>query len=188
MKERCIPEADADFVAKMEDVLEVYQRPYNPLRPVVYIDETNKQLVEEKRIPCEPGHPEKVDSVYVRKGVADAFMISELLAGKRETVVTQTRTALDFAEILKHASDTLYPRAEKIVLVTDNLNIHFPSSLYKIFLPEEARRLAERFEWHYTPKHGSWLDMAEIEIDIMSRQALGKPLPDVESFKQQVRA
>lgn len=173
MKEWCIPEADADFVAKMEDVLEVYQRPYDPLRPVVCIDETNKQLIEEKRIPCEPGHPEKVDSVYIRNGVADVFMICEPLAGRRETVVTQTRTALDFAQILQYTSDTLYPRAEKIVLVTDNLNTHSPSSLYKAFPPEEARRLAERFEWHYTPKHGSWLDMAEIEIGIMSRQALG---------------
>lgn len=171
----------------MEDVLEVYQRPYDPLRPVVCIDETNKQLIKETRIPCEPGQPEKVDSVYVRNGVADVFMISEPLAGRRETVVTQTRTALDFAEILRYTSDTLYPRTEKIVLVTDNLNTHSPASLYKAFPPEEARRLAERFEWHYTPKHGSWLDMAEIEIGIMSRQALGKPLPDLESFKQQVR-
>ena len=171
----------------MEDVLEIYQRPYDPLRPVVCIDETNKQLIKETRIPCEPGQPEKVDSVYVRNGVADVFMISEPLAGRRETVVTQTRTALDFAEILRYTSDTLYPRTEKIVLVTDNLNTHSPASLYKAFPPEEAHRLAERFEWHYTPKHGSWLDMAEIEIGIMSRQALGKPLPDLESFKQQVR-
>ena len=101
--------------------------------------------------------------------------------------MTETRTALDFANILKYTSDTLYPRAEKIVLITDNLNTHSPASLYKAFPPEEARRLAERFEWHYTPKHGSWLDMAEIEIGIMSRQALGKPLPDLETFKQQVR-
>ena len=101
--------------------------------------------------------------------------------------MTQTRTALDFAEILRYTSDTLYRRAEKIVLVTDNLNTHSPASLYKAFPPEEARRLAERFEWHYTPKHGSWLDMAEIEIGIMSRQALGKPCADLESLKQQVR-
>lgn len=175
-------------MAKMEDVLEVYQRPYDPLRPVVCIDETNKQLIKESRIACEPGQPEKVDSVYVRNGVADVFMISEPLAGRRETVVTQTRTALDFAEILRYTSDTLYRRAEKIVLVTDNLNTHSPASLYKAFPPEEARRLTERFEWHYTPKHGSWLDMAEIEISIMSRQALGKPCADLESFRQQVRA
>ena len=148
----------------MEDVLEVYQRPYDPLNPVVCIDETNKQLIQETRVSCEP------------------------LAGKRETVVTQSRTALDFAHVLKYTSDTLYPKVEKIVLITDNLNTHSPASLYKAFLPEEARRLTERFEWHYTPKHGSWLDMAEIEIGILCRQALAKPLPDFVSFYQQVRA
>lgn len=171
----------------MEDVLDVYQRPYAPLIPVVCMDETNKQLIKETRIPRGPGQAEKVDSVYVRNGVADIFMIFEPLAGRRETVVTETRTALDFAEVLRYTADILYPRAEKIVLVTDNLNTHSPASLYKAFSPEEARRLAERFEWHYTPKHGSWLDMAEIEIGIMSRQALSKPLPEMESFKQQVR-
>ncbi len=114
-------------------------------------------------------------------------MIAEPLAGRRETVVTETRNAVDFAQILKYTSDILYPRAEKIVLVTDNLNIHAEASLYKAFKPEEARRLAERFEWHYTPKHGSWLDMAEIGIGIMGRQALAKPLPDMESFQEQVR-
>ena len=174
-------------MAAMKDILEVYQRSYDPLRPVVCIDETSKQLIKEERIPCEPGNPEKVDSVYVRNGVANVFMIAELLAGRRETVVTETRNAVDFAQILKYTSDILYPRVEKIVLVTDNLNIHAEASLYKAFKPEEARRLAERFEWHYTPKHGSWLDMAEIEIGIMSRQALAKPLPDMESFKEQVR-
>ena len=172
----------------MEDILEVYQRPYDPLAPVVCIDETNKQLIKETRIPCECGSPGKVDSVYVRNGVADVFMIAEPLAGRRETVVTESRTAVDFAAILKYTSDTLYPHTEKIILVTDNLNTHSPASLYKAFPPEEARRLAERFEWHYTPKHGSWLDIAEIEISVMSRQALHKPLPDLESFRQQVRS
>ena len=114
----------------------------------------------------------------MRNGVADVFMISESLAGRRETVVTQTRTALDFAEILRHTSDTLYRRTEKIVLVTDNLNIHCPASLYKDFTPKEARRLAKHFEWHCTPKHGSWLDMAEVEIGIMSRHALRKLCAD----------
>ena len=174
-------------MAAMEDILEVYQRSYDPLRPVVCIDETSKQLIKEERIPCEPGNPEKVDSVYVRNGVANVFMIAEPLAGRRETVVTETRNAVDFAQILKYTSDVLYPGTEKIVLVTDNLNIHAESFLYKAFKPEEARRLAERFEWHYTPEHGSWLDMAEIEIGVMSRQALAKPLPDMESFKEQVR-
>lgn len=171
----------------MEDILEIYQHPYDPLNPVVCIDETNKQLIKETRIPCGPGEPEKVDSVYVRNGVADVFMISEPLAVRRETVVTESRTAMDFAEILKYTSDTLYPKAERIILVTDNLNTHSPASLYKTFPPEEARRLTERFEWHYTPIHGSWLDMAEIEIGVMSRQALAKPLPDMGSFKRQVR-
>lgn len=171
----------------MEDVLDVYQRPYDLRRPVVCIDETNKQLIKEERLPCKPGSPEKVDSVYIRNGVANVFMISEPLAGKRDTVVTKTRTAVDFANILKYTADELYAEAEKIVLVTDNLNTHSPASLYKAFSPEEARRLAERYEWHYTPVHGSWLDMAEIEIGIMSRQALSKPLPDLESFRKQVR-
>ena len=171
----------------MEDVLDVYQRPYDLRRPVVCIDETNKQLIKEERLPCKPGSPEKVDSVYIRNGVANVFMISEPLAGKRDTVVTKTRTAVDFANILKYTADELYAEAEKIVLVTDNLNTHSPASLYKAFSPEEARRLAERYEWHYTPVHGSWLDMAEIEIGIMSRQALSKPLPDLESYREQVR-
>lgn len=171
----------------MEDVLDVYQRPYDLRRPVVCIDETNKQLIKEERLPCKPGSPEKVDSVYIRNGVANVFMISEPLAGKRDTVVTKTRTAVDFANILKYTADELYAEAEKIVLVTDNLNTHSPASLYKAFSPEEARRLAERYEWHYTPVHGSWLDMAEIEIGIISRQALSKPLPDLESFREQVR-
>ena len=130
----------------MEDILEVYQRLYDPLYPVVCIHETNKQLIKETRIPCQPGQSEKVDSVYVRNGVADVFMISEPLAGRRETVVTQSRKALDFAEILRYTSDTLYPKAEKIVFVTDNLNTHAPISLYKAFVPEEARRLIEHFE------------------------------------------
>ena len=117
----------------MEDVLEVYQRPYDPLTPVVCIDETNKQLIQEARVSCEPGHPEKVDSEYIRNGVADVFMICEPLAGKRETVVTQTRTALDFAHVLQYTSDTLYPTADKIVLVTDNLNTQFASFSLQIF-------------------------------------------------------
>jgi len=171
----------------MEDVLDVYQRSYDPLLPVVCIDETNKQMIKETRIPCAPGQPEKVDYVYERNGVADVFMIFEPLAGKRETIVSETRTSVDYAEVLKYTSDVMYPYAEKIILVNDNLNTHTPASLYKAFPPEEAHRLANRFEWHFTPKHASWLDMAEIEIGIMSRQALAKPLPDMDSFKKQVK-
>jgi len=170
----------------MEDVLDVYQRVYDPLNPVVCIDETNKQLIQETRIPSESGQPEKVDYEYERNGVANVFMISEPLSGKRETVVNETRTAIDFANVLKYTSDILYPHAEKIVVVTDNLNIHEVASLYKAFPAEEAHRIANRFEWHYTPKHGSWLNIAEIEIGVMCRQALVKPLPDIESFKKQV--
>jgi hypothetical protein len=172
----------------MEDVLDVYQRPYDPLNPVVCIDETNKQMIKETRIPCAPGQPEKVDYEYERNGVADVFMISEPLGGKRETIVTETRNSIDFANVLKYTSDVMYQHAEKITLLTDSLNIHSISSLYKAFSPEEAHRIANRFEWHYTPKHGSWLNVAEIEIGVMCRQALAKPLPDMESFKKQVRA
>ena len=172
----------------MEDVLDVYQRPYDPLKPVVCIDETNKQLIGQTRIPCEPGKPEKVDYEYERNGVLNVFMISEPLKGYRETIVSETRNAIDFAGVLKHTSDVLYPTAEKIVLTTDNLNIHEIASLYKAFPPEEAHRLANRFEWHFTPKHGSWLNMAEIEIGVMCRQALAKPIADVETFKNQVKS
>lgn len=126
-------------MAAMEDVIEVYQRPYDPLCPVVCIDETNKQLIKETRIPCKPRDPEKMDSVYEHNGVADVFMISEPLTGRREIVVTETRTAEDFAKILKYTSDILYPRTKKIILVTDNLNTHTTTSLYKAFKPEEAR-------------------------------------------------
>jgi hypothetical protein len=170
----------------MEDVLDA--RPYDPFLPVVCIDETNKQMITETRIPCEPGQPERVDYEYERNGVANVFMISEPLAGKRATIVNETRNAIDFAHVLKHVSDTMYPHAEKIVLTTDNLNIHETASLYKAFTPEEAHRITNRFEWHYTPKHGSWLNMAEIEIRIMCQQALAKPMPDMDSFKNQVRA
>jgi len=172
----------------MEDILDVYQRPYDPLMPVVCLDETNKQLIKETRISEENGKGELVDYEYERNGVADVFMIFEPLAGKRETIVTGTRTSVDFAHVLKFISDEMYPQAEKIVLVEDNLNIHCAGSLYKAFPPEEARRLANRFEWHFTPKHASWLNMAEIEIGVMCRQALVKPFPDIESFRQQVKA
>jgi hypothetical protein len=172
----------------MEDVLDVYQRPYDPMNPVVCIDETSKQLIKETRISCKSGQYERIDCEYERNGVVDVFMIFEPLAGKRETVVTETRTAIDFANILKHTSDEMYPFAKKITLVTDNLNTHIPASLYKAFTPEEAHRIANRFEWHYVPKHGSWLDMAEIEIGVMCRKALSKPLSDIESFKKQVKS
>jgi hypothetical protein len=171
----------------MEDVLDVYARPYDPSNPVICLDETNKQLVEETRVPCASGEAEKVDSEYRRNGVADVFVAVEPLAGVRHTTVTETRTAIDFANVVKNLSD-IYADAEKITLVTDNLNTHTPASFYKAFEPEVARALAARIEWHYTPKHGSWLDMAEIEISVMSRQALAKPLADLDSFRSAVSA
>jgi hypothetical protein len=170
----------------MEDVLEVYQRPYDPLNPVVCLDETNKQLIEEVRIPCSAGTPERVDSEYIRHGVADVFVAVEPLAGMRYTTVTTTRTAIDFAYVLKDLCDNKYPNAEKITLITDNLNIHSTASLYKAFEPAEARRLANRLDWHLTPVHGSWLNMAEIEIGVMCRQALAKPFPDLKGFSAAV--
>ena len=151
-------------------------------------NETNKQLIQKTRIPCKPGQPEKVDSEYERNGVADVFMIVEPLAGKRETIVTETRNSIDFANTLKYTADILYPHTEKIVLITDNLNTHTPASLYKAFPPEEAHRIAKRFEWHYTPLHGSWLNVAEIEFSVMCHQALSKPIADIDSFKKQVKA
>ena len=174
MKEWCIPKAGAEFVAAMEDVLDVYQRPYNPLYPVVCLDETSRQLIEETRpsLSVKPGEIKKVDYEYRRNGVVDLFMMFEPLAGQRHVVVTDTRKRTDFAHCIKLLVDEYYPDCEKIVLVMDNLNTHSIASLYTTFVPAEARRLAEKLEIHYTPKHASWLDMAEIEIGIMSRQCL----------------
>lgn len=172
----------------MEDVLDVYHRPYDKTKPVVCVDETNKQLIKQTRIPVKQGNPEKVDHEYERNGVANVFMISEPLDGRREALVTEKRTAVDFANTLKHIAENMYPEATKIVLVMDNLNTHKPASLYKAFAPSEAKRLLDRFEWHFTPKHGSWLNMAEIEIGVMCRQALAKPLPDMESFKHHIES
>ena len=155
----------------MEDVLDVYHRPRDPDRPLVCLDETSKQLIAETRqpIPAEPGHPERVDYEYRRNGTVSLFMLFSPLEGWRRIEVTDRRTAKDYAHILKDLADTHYPNARKIVLVQDNLNTHRPASLYEAFPPAEARRLAERFDWHYTPKHGSWLNMAESELGIVSR-------------------
>jgi hypothetical protein len=163
----------------MEDVLEVYKLPYDPLRPVICLDETNRQLIGETitPLPTKPGQPKKVDYQYERNGVANIFMMFEPLAARRYTAVTDTRTKLDFASCLRDLSDKYYPHAEKILLVMDNLNTHSLSSLYEAFPPVEARRLAERFEIHHTPKHASWLNMAEIEIGVMSRQCLNERIP-----------
>jgi len=174
----------------MEDVLAVYQLPYDPLRPVVCLDETNRQLIGEKiePVPAKPGCPRIYDYEYVRNGVADIFMMFEPLAARRYVEVTDTRTKIDFAMCLRDLSDKYYPHAEKIVMVMDNLNTHSLASLYEAFPPVEARRLAERFEIHYTPKHASWLDMAEIEIGVMSRQCLKERIPSKEIMERKVKA
>ncbi|MFZ3179931.1 MAG: IS630 family transposase [Methylocystis silviterrae] len=184
------PQADAGFVAAMEEVLEVYQRPHDPLLPVVCIDETTKQLLKETRQPIamQKGRPQRVDYEYERNGTASIFMIFAPLEGRREALVTQRHTAIDYANALKHVADEMFPQAEKIVLVQDNLNTHKPASLYQAFEAKEARRLTERFEWHYTPKHGSWIDLAESELSVLSSQCLDRRIGEIESLRDEVAA
>jgi hypothetical protein len=160
----------------MEDVLDVYHRPFDPKRPLVCLDETSKQLIGEvaEPVPAEPGRPERIDSEYVRNGTANLFVISEPLAGWRHVEVTERRTAKDFAEVVRWVVEDLHPDAEKVVLVMDNLNTHKLASLYEAFEPERARRIAARLEVHHTPKHGSWLNMAEIERSVLTRQCLAR--------------
>ena len=174
----------------MEDVLEVYQRPHDPDRPVVCLDETTKQLIKETRVPvpAKPGQPTRHDYEYERNGTANLFMLFAPLEGWRHVEVTDRHAALDYAQILKDLSDRHYPGASKIVLVQDNLSTHKPASLYEAFPAAEARRLVERFEWHYTPKHGSWLDMAEIELSVLSRQCLDRRIPNKQALIEEVAA
>ncbi len=171
-------------------MLEVYHRPYDDKRPLVCIDEASKQLIGEvvRPLPAEPGQPERFDYEYVRNGTANLFMISEPLSGGRAVQVTDRRTAKDFAEVLRWLVEDVHTEAEKIVLVTDNLNTHKPASLYEAFPPEQARRLGERIEWHYTPKHGSWLDMAEIELSVLSRQCLDRRIGTRQELEAAVAA
>ena len=174
----------------MEDVLEVYQRPHDPARPVVCVDETTKQLLKETRQPVamRKGRPQRVDYEYERNGTASIFMIFAPLEGRREALVTERHTAIDYAHALKHVADEMFPHAEKIVLVQDNLNTHKPASLYQAFEAKEARRLTERLEWHYTPKHGSWLDLAESELSVLSSQCLDRRIGNIESLRGEVEA
>jgi DDE superfamily endonuclease len=174
----------------MEDVLEVYQRPYDPARPMVCLDETCKQLISETRVPiqAQPGRPARHDYEYARNGTANLFMMFAPLEGWRQVKVTDRHAALDYAEVLKELSDTHFPQASRIVLVQDNLSTHKPASLYEAFPPAEARRLVERFEWHYTPKHGSWLDMAESELSVLSSQCLDRRIPDTQTLIEEVAA
>ncbi len=184
------PGQSAAFVCQMEDVLEVYHRPFDPRRPVVCLDEASKQLVAETRtpIPAAPGQPERVDSEYERKGTANLFLATEPMVGQRWVTVTERRTAVDFARLVKHLVDVRYPEAERVVLVLDNLNTHNGASLYEAFAPAEARRLLEKLEIHHTPKHGSWLNMAEIELSLLSRQCLGRRISTRETLAREVAA
>jgi transposase len=174
----------------MEDVLEVYHLPYDPDYPVVCMDESSKQLIGEVRdpIPCEPGKPVRVDDEYVRNGVVEIFMEVEPLAGKRHVEITEHRTRKDWASQIKQMLNERYPDAIKVRLVMDNLNTHNIASLYETFEPEEARRLAERLEIHYTPKHGSWLNMAEIELSVLKGQCLDRRIAEMATMQAEVAA
>jgi len=186
-----LPKADdPDFVCGMEDVLEVYTRPYDPERPQVCVDEVSKQLVKDitPPVPMQPGQPRREDYEYERCGTANLFMICEPLAGRRHVKVTDRRTSADFAQVLRDLSDAHYPQAKKIVLVMDNLNTHKLSVLYQVFPPAEARRILERFEVHYTPKHASWLNMAECELSVLSRQCLDQRIDSSSQLNEEVAA
>lgn len=174
----------------MEDVLEVYHRPYDPNRPVVGLDETSSQLIGETRTPMSaaPGRPARQDYEYTRNGVAAVFMAVEPLAGWRQVTVSERRTKTDFAAVVKQLLDERYPTAERVVMVCDNLNTHTTGALYEAFPAEEARRLAKRLELHYTPKHGSWLNVAEIELSVLSRQCLGGRIPTIDELRTHATA
>ena len=174
----------------MEDVLDVYELPYDPLRPVVCMDEKPYQLLGEARESwaMRPGDNRKVDSEYVRHGTCSIFAFVEPLGGKHHVSVREYRTAVDWAEEIKYLVDVLYPDVDKIILVMDNLNTHKPSSLYKRFKPEEARRITKKLEIHYTPKHGSWLDIAEIELNVMTRQCLNRRIDNIEFLRKELAA
>ena len=184
------PEASADFVCAMEQVLDIYQRTYSPKEPVVCFDETNKQLIAETRrpLPMGPGEPQRYDTEYERHGTVNIFMFFEPLANWRHVEVTDHRTKIDFAHCMKALVNDFYPEADVIHVVLDNLNTHKLASLYEAFSPEEAHRIVQRLRFHYTPKHGSWLNMAEIELSVLSRQALAGRIPDKETLVREVRA
>jgi len=187
----CLPSAPSgEFVWHMEDVLDVYTRPYDPLRPQVCLDETSKQLVAETRtpLPTASGRPARFDYEYERRGVSAVFMLCEPLAGWREVSVSDHRGMVDFAHVIKHLVDDVYPHAVQIPLVMDNLNTHSPGSLYEAFEPAEAKRLADKLEIHYTPKHGSWLNMAEIELSVLNGQCLDRRIADEPTLVAEVSA
>ena len=186
----CIPpQEDADFVAAMEDILDVYQLPYDPRFPVWCMDEKPYQILGDSRepLPMRPGDTAKIDSEYIRNGTVSVFCFIQPHTGRIVHSVEETRTAVDWAEKIRCLVDEVEPDAEKIILVMDNLNTHSISSLYKAFPPEEARRIARKLEVHYTPKHGSWLDIAEIGINIMTRECLDRRIPNIETLRNELR-
>jgi transposase len=184
------PKANAEFVWRMEDVLSVYTRPYDPKRPQVCMDEVSKQLLAETRepLPIAPGRPVRFDYEYERRGTANLFLFCEPLQARRWVAVTDRRTGADWAHQIKDLVDVRYPEAEQVVLVADNLNTHTPAALYEAFPPAEAKRLADKLELHYTPKHGSWLNIAEIELSILSRQCLDRRIADRATLAAEVAA
>lgn len=191
MEQWCFaPTADPAFVAQMEDVLGVYARPYDPAHPVVCLDETSRQLLGETRdpLPVTMGRAARYDPEYVRGGVAQLFLITEPLRGWRHVIVGARRTRLEFAACIKELVDVQYPEAARIALVMDQLNIHSIASLYAAFPPAEARRIAAKLEIHHTPKHGSWLNMAELELSVLARQCLRQRLPDEATMRAAVTA
>jgi hypothetical protein len=183
------PEQSGEFVAHMEDVLEVYHQPYDPQAPLVCMDEQPVQLIKEVRqpLPAEEGKPERYDYEYERNGTATIFMFTEPLQGVRSVSVRAHKTALDWATEIQHLLDIQYPAAARIRLVCDNLNTHGIGSLYEAFPPEQARGLAARLEIHYTPKHGSWLNIAEIELSALTLQCLDRRLPDLETLREETK-
>jgi hypothetical protein len=174
----------------MEETLEVYHRPYAPTHPLVCIDESSKPQVKETRepLPGKPGKPQRYEYEYERNGVSNLFMSFAPLAGWRHVKGTDRRTNVDWAHGLKDLVDVHFPEAEKIVLMSDNLNTHKPAALYEAFSPQEARRIIEKIDWHHTPKHGSWLKMAEIELSVLQRQCLKRRIPDQETLTREVAA
>lgn len=184
------PEQDARFVWKMEDVLEVYQRPYDPKRPMICMDETSRQLIKEVRQPLRPDKRQAArhDYEYERNGVVNLFMFFEPLGGRREVMIRERRTKIDWAWCIKRLLNEHYPDAEKVVLVMDNLNTHTPASLYEAFSAKEARRLLQRLEIHYTPEHGSWLNMAEIELAALATQGLAQRIGETSVLRSEVAA
>jgi len=184
------PRNNSEFVANMERVLDVYKRPYSKDYPVVCMDESPKQLIEQihQPIPMKIGLPAKVDYDYIRNGVVNIFMANEPLKGKRLVAVTEFKTKKDWARFMKRIADREYPRAKRITIVMDNFQTHSPSSFYETFEPQEAKRLWDRFEFVYTPKHGSWLNMAEIELHVLNGQCLKRHLSTMQQVQEEVTA